>query len=185
MIHNGEIELGSIGSRLRIAREKTGLTQKEVAERLNIPKYQTISAYENDKNSPKLDTLKDLCRIYGVTSDYILFGSEKSVIKSNKDYLMQFVEAADYFGFRVTAPMETQERTLDKPFPKSIRAVEVYPFANPQFDTEDFDAFLSRWHDLRSVLDNGTIEHDTYIAVLAQKAASLSEFVFDGNNLPF
>lgn len=185
MLYDGEIKRGSIGSRLREAREKIGLTQREVADRLNIPKYQTISAYENDKNSPKLDTLKELCRLYGVTSDYILFGSEKSVIKSNKDYLLQFIEAADHFGFRVTAPTEIQGRTLDKPFPKSVRTVEIYPFANPQFDTTDFDAFLSRWHDLRNVLDNGTIEHDTYNAVLAQKAATLSEFVFDGNDLPF
>lgn len=185
MVFNGEIEMDSIGTRLRKAREKTGLTQREVAERLNIPKYQTISAYENDKNSPKLDTLKDLCRLYGVTSDYILFGAEKSVIKSNKDYLMQFIEAADYFGFRVTAPRDIHGQAFDNLFPKSVRTVEVYPFAHPQSDTTEFDSFLSRWHDLRSVLDNGTIGRDTYDAVLAQKAESLGEFVFDGNDLPF
>lgn len=185
MLYNSEIEMGSIGSRLREARKKAGLTQEAAAEKLGIPKYQTISAYENDKNAPKLETLKDFCRLYGVTSDYILFGSEKSVIKSVKDYLLQLVESADFFEFpirKTTRPVQSRNGYYSSASEQTIFTIELDPHTS--LNTSDFERFLVRWHDLRNVLDTNTIGKETYDSVLAQKADELDEGVFS-DLMPF
>lgn len=56
--------------RLRLLREKTGLLQSEVAQKLNIPTA-TYSSYENGSN-PKPEMLVQLATFFGTTSDYLL-----------------------------------------------------------------------------------------------------------------
>lgn len=45
------------GQRIRAARIQAGLTQKELAQRLNIP-FQGVSQWENDIRNPKIKTLQ-------------------------------------------------------------------------------------------------------------------------------
>ena len=54
-----------IGRRLKNARLNACLTQKEVADRLDIT-YQAISNYERGINRVDTDTLTMLCQIYGI-----------------------------------------------------------------------------------------------------------------------
>ena len=60
-----------IGERLREARERAGLTQRTVADRLKIHR-QTISCFENNTRNPNIKTLVALADIYGTSTDYLL-----------------------------------------------------------------------------------------------------------------
>lgn len=62
--------MASLGSRLRSARDKSGLTQMEVAEKLGISNG-AISGYERNYRDPDTDTLKRLAELYGVSIDWL------------------------------------------------------------------------------------------------------------------
>lgn len=68
--------LDTVGERLKFARERVKLKQKEVCEYVEIPKIQTLSAYERGVNSPPIETLKKLSRLYHVSIDWIVCGEE-------------------------------------------------------------------------------------------------------------
>jgi len=57
--------------RLKQARLKNKLSQEDVAERLNIARS-NISKYENGNLEPNIKLLKDFCKIYNVSADYLL-----------------------------------------------------------------------------------------------------------------
>lgn len=65
--------MSSIGQRLGEARKKAGFTQKEAAQRLNIPRN-TLATYERDNSIPSIERLTDLAVLYGVTERYIVNG---------------------------------------------------------------------------------------------------------------
>lgn len=50
----------TIGKMLKDARMKVGISQKELAERLNTTS-QNLAQYENDRRKPKIDTLRKIC----------------------------------------------------------------------------------------------------------------------------
>lgn len=59
------------GERLKNARKSRNLSQEEVALELNISRS-NISKYENEELEPNLQTLKELCKIYETSADYII-----------------------------------------------------------------------------------------------------------------
>ncbi|WP_051533400.1 helix-turn-helix domain-containing protein [Anaerovibrio sp. RM50] len=61
----------SIGARLKSAREKCRLMQKDVSERTGIG-YRNISHWENDRTQPSPSDLRTLADLYGVSTDWIL-----------------------------------------------------------------------------------------------------------------
>ena len=70
-----------MGLRLKAARERIKKTQKEVCDLLDIPKPQTLSAYERGENGPPIDTLKKLSQLYQVSIDWLVFGEESTIRK--------------------------------------------------------------------------------------------------------
>ena len=56
----------TVGERIKAARKKAGMTQKELADKLGIP-YQGISQYERGIRNPKIDTLVKIADSLGVT----------------------------------------------------------------------------------------------------------------------
>lgn len=60
-----------IGSRLKETRISRNLTQKEVAEKLNIT-VGAISGYERGYREPNLSTLQELADLYNVWVDYLI-----------------------------------------------------------------------------------------------------------------
>lgn len=61
----------SLGKRIREYRIKRGLTQMQLAARLQMTEA-NISSYERDKSAPPSDKLNQLSDILGVSSDYLL-----------------------------------------------------------------------------------------------------------------
>lgn len=63
-----------IGERIKLARENAGLTQEQLAERIEVsPQY--ISDLERGVVGTSLATLKRICISLAVSADDILFGS--------------------------------------------------------------------------------------------------------------
>lgn len=83
------------GNRLKEARTKTNMTQKEVCGKLNIPSVQTLSAYERGINSPTIFTLRELAELYHVSIDWLVYGEEKRSIKKKRipDLVRDFFDA--------------------------------------------------------------------------------------------
>lgn len=60
-----------LSQRLKEERMKIGLTQKQVAEQLNITRA-AYTQYETDKCSPSLDILIKLADLYKCSIDYLV-----------------------------------------------------------------------------------------------------------------
>lgn len=61
----------SFGERLIEIRKKSGLTRKDLAERLNVP-YTTLRNYETDTREPGHFFLIELSKLLNVSIDYLL-----------------------------------------------------------------------------------------------------------------
>ena len=81
-----------IGQKLKNARIQSGMTQENVAEKLNVSR-QTISNWENEKSYPDIINIIELSNLYSISLDVLLKGDEKmmkhleestNVVKSNK-----------------------------------------------------------------------------------------------------
>lgn len=77
--------------RLKIAREKMGLTQEQVAKQLNI-EIGTLSGYELGRRRPNTDILAKIASIYNVSSDYLLGLTNQFNITSKDELLEQFMK---------------------------------------------------------------------------------------------
>ena len=79
----------NIGDRLRKARERKGISQLEVSNRINI-NNKTLSRYENGKSEPDFNTLKSLADLYEVSISYFFDESKneeydlKELLKDKK-----------------------------------------------------------------------------------------------------
>lgn len=65
----------TFGERLKRIREERGLTQEELADRLNIARS-LVARFETDVRMPTALTLKQMRDILGATVDYLLVGEE-------------------------------------------------------------------------------------------------------------
>lgn len=63
----------SIGERLQALRKKSGYSQEQLAEMLNLSR-QAVSKWESGQGKPDVDNLIRLTEIYQVSADFILFG---------------------------------------------------------------------------------------------------------------
>ncbi len=66
-------EQRTLADRLREAREKAGLSQQDLAGRLEVPP-ETYAAWEDGTQSPDTDTVRRAAPILHVTGNYLLFG---------------------------------------------------------------------------------------------------------------
>ena len=80
-----------IGKKLKNARVQSGMTQENVAEKINVSR-QTISNWENEKSYPDIINVIELSNLYSISLDELLKGDEKmiehleestNVVKSN------------------------------------------------------------------------------------------------------
>lgn len=66
----------TLGERLKEYRVKEGLSQEQLAERLNVSR-QAITKWENDKGIPDIDNLITISRMMGVTLDELVMGEAR------------------------------------------------------------------------------------------------------------
>lgn len=80
--------------RLKELREVKGISQKELANYLNLTQVQ-ISKYELGKNEPDLSTTKKIATYFNVTIDYLLGTPEEDIILISKDDFKKFKEVSE------------------------------------------------------------------------------------------
>ena len=74
-----------IGSRLKELRNKFKMTQEELGDKLNVTKVR-VCCYENNVRTPSLETLDDMCNVFGVNSDYFLGKDLPVVMEDTEKY---------------------------------------------------------------------------------------------------
>jgi len=71
----------SLGKRIKKARLDKELTQKQLAELLNVTDA-TINRYEKDLRKPDPEMLKAIADVLGVSVDYLLNGEKKKLTQT-------------------------------------------------------------------------------------------------------
>ena len=82
--------------RLKQLREKAGLTQDELAKKLNLTQS-TIAYYENGKKMPTLENAMIIAKLFNVTLDYLLGLSADEKEKISKQQ-KKITSTADKFS---------------------------------------------------------------------------------------
>jgi len=76
----------SFSENLQFVRTWKGLTQEQLAERLNVSR-QSVSKWESSASFPEMDTLLQLCDLFSVDLDTLLRGSvEESMVEDTAHY---------------------------------------------------------------------------------------------------
>lgn len=65
----------TLGERLRQLRQRSGLSQEDVAQKLFVSR-QSVSKWELDQAEPSVDNLRVLAKLYDVTLDELLAGED-------------------------------------------------------------------------------------------------------------
>ena len=115
--------LDTLGKRISILRRRKGLTQDELAEKLNITP-QAISKWENDQTCPDINLLPQLAKILGVSVDELLSGKSETQpdvklipVEERKDIrfmtLHIVVDSADGDKVRVNLPIALLQAALE------------------------------------------------------------------------
>ena len=73
-----DVDLKSIGERISKRRKSMGMTQEQLAEKMDVS-IQMISNLERGIKAIKIDNLVKLSQILNVSTDYILIGERMSV----------------------------------------------------------------------------------------------------------
>lgn len=78
----------TIGENIKKYRKINNITQKDLAEKLNVT-IRTIQNYESNNREPKIDTLKSIASILNISLNELLYDKsikENIVINTNKKY---------------------------------------------------------------------------------------------------
>ena len=73
-----------ISEKLKEARQKSGMTQDQVAEKIIVSRV-TVSHWENGKSLPDIVSLISLSDLYGISLDELVKGDSKMTEKVRKD----------------------------------------------------------------------------------------------------
>lgn len=87
------------GNRLKQLRNKKGLSQKELTERLNINRS-TYARYETSATQPDYETLERLADFYEVSVDYILGRTDNPSNEQTFNPLKEIEKIANNFGIK-------------------------------------------------------------------------------------
>ena len=68
----------AVGARLKEMRRIKGLTQAELAARLDYSSERQLQRIENEETSCSVDKLMEIAQILEVTTDYLLFGTAET-----------------------------------------------------------------------------------------------------------
>ncbi len=79
-----------IGQRMRSCRKSIGLTQAEIAEKMDLS-INYISDLENGKKNMSILTMASLCKCFDKSADYFLYGIESKDAGINMESVLSFV----------------------------------------------------------------------------------------------
>ena len=74
----------TIGSFIAALRKASGMTQRELAEQLNVSD-KPVSRWERDEGAPDLSLIPVIAELFGVTCDELLRGERRSPVERNQE----------------------------------------------------------------------------------------------------
>ena len=92
------MERKTIGGLIAALRKASGMTQKDLAEKLNVSD-KSVSRWERDDGAPDLSLIPVIAEIFGVTCDELLRGERKSPHSRKKPPKMSPLSAVKNSGF--------------------------------------------------------------------------------------
>ena len=109
------MEQKTIGKFITALRKANGMTQKDLAEKLNVSD-KTVSRWERDEGDPDLAMIPVIAEIFEVTCDELLRGERKSPAeRMAMEEQANISQQADYVGERTNSPKgEKQKQRLLK-----------------------------------------------------------------------
>ncbi|MCL2494766.1 MAG: helix-turn-helix domain-containing protein [Oscillospiraceae bacterium] len=139
------------GESLRRLRREKGLTQEQLAARLNVS-YQTISNWERDENWPDLSMLPVLARFFGVRTDDLL-GIDQA---ENERRIQEILDLLGTDGRNWEQTLQAAREAL-KEFPMEYRLWGAYfnrLTAIGWHDAGEGERMRARLPEIRSVYSN-------------------------------
>lgn len=67
----------TLGERVALARKQAGLSQEQLGDKLGVSR-QAVSKWESDQTNPDVAYVAQMCRLLGVSSDWLLLGEESA-----------------------------------------------------------------------------------------------------------
>ncbi len=104
----------TFGQKIKHLRTKANLTQKELAEKMNVT-FQTISKWESDTNEPDIESIRRLSNVLGCSIEYLFNQDEDEPIQPKEE--LPKAEEKQEEKKEETAPVVVEE-TL--PTPKTV-----------------------------------------------------------------
>lgn len=68
----------TLGERIALARKQAGLSQEQLGDKLGVSR-QAVSKWESDQTNPDVAYVAQMCRLLGVSSDWLLLGEESAL----------------------------------------------------------------------------------------------------------
>ncbi|WP_330362499.1 helix-turn-helix transcriptional regulator [[Clostridium] dakarense] len=120
-------------------RKKSGLSQEEVAEKLNVSR-QTVSKWETDQTVPELTKAKLLSQLYNVSYDYLV---SENPIGGDLTSIEMIVDEIDWTSaWSKKYPILASYQGINGINTYCEKISELYDTFKDEFDLNDTDAVL-------------------------------------------
>lgn len=129
----------SLGEKLLQLRKKAGLSQEDVAEKLNVSR-QTLSKWETDQTVPELIKAKLLSQLYNVSYDYLI--SENCICGDVTDIEMIVDEIDWTSAWSKKYPILASYQGIKGINAYSEKISELYDTCKKEFGLSDADTAL-------------------------------------------
>lgn len=125
-----------IGVKIKDYRTKLGLTQKDLADKLNVT-FQAVSRWENDDVEPSFDTVKEMAKLFNCSIDE-LFGVESAPVKEEPE--PEPVRVVEKVIVQETKPVLAVCEHCNKPLydANEIRRVEKKVYVSRHMETQKY-----------------------------------------------
>lgn len=115
--------MGTFAQRLSQARRQCGLTQAEVAEKLNVS-FQAVSLWERAETQPEVGKIAEIAGLFGVTTDWLLIDEpEEQAVQDIRETLSDrlFSEERMYTYIKTYATVKGMNQTVSVlPYAKAM-----------------------------------------------------------------
>lgn len=167
----------SVQDNLKSFRKKANLTQKELADKLNVS-VNTIQNYENGRRTPKLEVLYEISKILGINiSDLIN-------LNDFNDSRLKFIHPEEEQGFYFRFKFSDGDNIEDQPiaYKKDFLYLLKYELRDVK-DIEDFFKLTLSWlpWDDLDGMESESI-NDLIKSLALMYKFKLFEFSTNGNN---
>ncbi len=189
-------ELEKFKERLEVLRKQKNLTQKQLAEDIEVSTT-TISSYEKGYKSPSAAIVKKIAEKYDVSMDWLCGLSEKvqsADFKTYEDLFRQIINMHTVLGKHIknNAGEDYNSFKIDVS-PRTIYGVTESYWIRLSFIDEVFYTAISDYNTMTELFINRTISQDVYNLWLDGKMKELSKLAlkdfgkspFDDDDLPF